>query len=119
MKEASLLLLALGMFLGGCGEVPSAPYDADTPPDLGPRSALATADLDLFQAGIPYVLVFNRGEQPADVSALVSEAGGTLLLSFPEVGLAVASGNDASFAPFRNGFGPRTTVLAALSSKER
>ncbi|MGW8267376.1 MAG: S8 family peptidase [Longimicrobiales bacterium] len=97
MKKATLLLLALGFFLGGCGEVPSAPYDTDPIPDLGPGSALAKADPDLFRPEIPYVLVFNRGEQPADVNALVSEAGGTLLFSFPEVGLAVARGNDASF----------------------
>jgi subtilisin family serine protease len=76
-----------------CGDVPSAPpVSANSPANVS-GAALAVA-----APGTPLVLVFNANRFPDDVGGFVAAAGGTLLHSFPEVGLAVARANDAGFS---------------------
>jgi len=95
MRQATLLALAFMLAAAACGDVPSAPpVSANSGAGL-PSAALAVA---AAAPGAPLVLVFNRGRFPADVGGFVAAAGGTLLHSFPEVGLAVASGNDTGFS---------------------
>jgi subtilisin family serine protease len=82
-----LTLVVAGLALTGCSPDSTAP---------GPQSILpARASLS---ASNSYVILGRGNLLPANLAALVSQAGGTLTASTPQIGVATATSSSASFA---------------------
>jgi subtilisin family serine protease len=88
-------ILAGIVTLWGCADQISAPH----PPGEGGRS-LTPSGPSLFQgaADATSYLLLGAGEAlPEDLEAMVAAAGGTLTQTFPEIGVAVVTADDAAF----------------------
>ncbi|MCA8894144.1 MAG: hypothetical protein KDA48_02715, partial [Amphiplicatus sp.] len=50
-----------------------------------------------------YVILMKKNSIPADLGAKVAAAGGSLVRTIPQVGIAIATSSDASFASKASG----------------
>ena len=82
--SAALLSIAT---LGAC---------SDTPTELTPAAAPSLSRA-LTRTG-EFVILGANGVLPADITASVEAAGGSIIQSYPELGVAVASGGQSGFA---------------------
>jgi subtilisin family serine protease len=71
--------------------------DAPVSP-TGNTITAATTSSPLQSGQKPYVINFTADQVPADVAARVAAAGGTLTTSLDQIGVALASSDDPSFA---------------------
>ncbi|TVR96494.1 MAG: hypothetical protein EA416_01085, partial [Trueperaceae bacterium] len=81
------VLAAAALLLAACGDIP------DSAGDVEQAQRLAAAD------ATRYVVVFDsRGALPADADDRVREAGGAIVQTLPQVGVAIATSDDHDFA---------------------
>jgi subtilisin family serine protease len=73
-------------------------------------SASGSATVVSGAAASNYVVLFKAEAVPSDAQAQIEKAGGTLVYSYPQIGVAIARSADASF---------RTNLLASDSAVEQ
>jgi subtilisin family serine protease len=90
--------------IAGAIVVAACVYDAPVTPTGNPITAANVSSSPTLQlsatgnAAKSYIIDFTGNDLPADLSAQVAKAGGTLTSSIGQVGVAVASSDDPSFA---------------------
>lgn len=87
MKRVAPLALVGLVALSACADDPAAPLRPDAP-------ALSTAAAPATQ----FVILMKKNAVPADLAAQVEAAGGRLVHSIPQVGVAIAVAGSSDFA---------------------
>lgn len=94
MKRISTFLIAAATVLAACSDLPVS--DVAGPGDHQPAFAVQGLGSDDVQPTGRYI-VLARTDLPADLDAQISAAGGTLVRTIPEVGVAVAEATAPDF----------------------
>lgn len=100
IKRSLLGILVLGLLLSACSE------DLTATPTLENQAAAAER----------YVLVYNGTKVPQKASAAIEAAGGQLVSTLPQVGIAVAVSNNPDFATAAKGAGVQAVGMAPASA---